>query len=306
MRRPPLRLFALLSLGSALALAACDPPPENSDAPPRKSSSYEPAAPKPAPTSTWEEKGLGHKAKLKGANGKVLGHFEVNLNGSFGTARVKIYASDLVDGVEIRGGGKTTSNDESPFAQLEYDTDFALGSVTLKDVMARTQIDTGLTFEVAVKGYEPAVLTVPPISVRYAVSGSFKDVDKGAVEFKGEPDGAGQRDTLLDLGRVSMIEEIYGNDKKVVQDIDLVAMEEQVETDQTKRCSGYTNGAIEFTLYDSHMRVYDRRTGNLVSETTIKPRKKCPSFAVTSNGKAALTVNDKEKKKWFRKLLKKS
>ena len=306
MRRTPLHLAALLSLGCPFALSACEPPPETTEERPRPKSSYEPAKPKPAPTSTWEEKGLGHQAELKDANGKVLGRFDVDVNGAFGTARLKVYARDLRGDVEIRGGGKTTSNDDSPFASLEFDTDFNLGAVTLKDIMARTQIDTGLTFEVEVKGHEPATLTVPPISVRYAVSGSFEDVDKGAVVFPGEPDGAGQRDTLLDLGNSTTIKEIYGSNKKVVQDIDLVAKEEHVETEQTKKCSGYTNGSIEFTLYESQMRVYDRRTGDLVAETTLMPRKKCPSFAVTSNGKAALTVGDKEKKKWFRKQLKKS
>jgi hypothetical protein len=54
------------------------------------------------------------------------------------------------------------------------------------------------------------------------------------------------RDVLVQINRVDSIEEVIGP-AKLLQDIDLVSLEEQVPTDQRKLCKGYTGGDVNFT-----------------------------------------------------------
>jgi hypothetical protein len=278
-----------------LLLAACD----RGSAP--ASAGYEPRPPPkpaPAPTATWSDDGYAPKLEFEGS----AGDFTADVDGSYGDLLLSVRASQVPDGTVIRYGDKIAKIDNG-YGSLEAPLDYPFGSVELKDAIDyKRKVDIGLEFQIELPRHEPATIQLPPISLRQAASSSFEEVAKGSVEFAGEPEDDGQRETLVQFSIGSSIEEVFGPGK-LVQDIDLVAIEEKIETDERKLCKGYTTGSIDFSIVHSTLRVYDRRTGELTAETTLEPANKCPSMTMTTGGEASLWVSQDAKSKWLRGLI---
>jgi hypothetical protein len=240
------------------------------------------------------------KLEFEGSRGEV----SANVNGSFGQLIVSVRGSDVPTGTVLRYKDQTAKLDNG-YGSLDVTLDYPLGAVEFRDVSDyQRKVDIGFEFQVELPGHEGATVKLPPLSLRGAVSSCFAEVAKGRVEFVGEPADDGLRDTVVQINRVSSIEEVIGP-AKLVQDIDLVALEEQVPTEERKLCKGYTGGDINFTIEHTTIRVYDRRTSELVAETTLVPSNKCPGVAMASDGEGTHYVEQAAKLAWLRGVVEK-
>lgn len=240
------------------------------------------------------------KLEFEGSRGDI----SANVTGSFGDLIVSVHGSDVPTGTVLRYKDQTAKLDNG-YGTLDVTLDYPLGAVELKEVSDyKRKVDIGFEFQVELPSYEGATIKLPPVSLRSAASTSFAEVAKGKVEFVGEPADDGVRDTIVQLNIVHSIEEVIGP-AKLVQDIDLVALEEKVATTERKLCKGYTGGDINFTIEHTILRVYDRRSSELVAETTLVPSNKCPSVAMASNGEASHYVGQDAKLAWLRGVVEK-
>lgn len=280
-----------------LLASACDAGSESAP------SSYQPSPPpkpRPAPAASWSDNGYSPKLEFEGSSGD----FSANVDGSFGELILTVRGSAVPENTVLRYQDKTAKLDGG-YGSLDVTLDYPFGAVELKDVTDyKRKVDLGLEFQVELPGHEPATVKLPPVSLRSAASSSFAEIAKGRIEFVGEPADDGVRDTLVQIDRINSIQEVIGP-AKLLQDIDLVSVEELITTDERKLCKGYTNGSIDFTITHTTMRVYDRRTGEQVAETTLVPSSKCPSVAVTSGGEASHYVEQDAKLKWLRSVVEK-
>lgn len=289
--RQALALFMLLALACD---AGSDPPVPSSRQPPP------PPKPRPAPAASWSDDGMRPKLEFDGSRGD----YSASINGSFGQLIVSVRGSDVPSQTVLRFKDQTAKLDNG-YGSLDVTLDYPLGAVELKDVSDyQRKVDIGFEFQVELPGHEPATVKLPPLSLRSAASSSFAEVAKGRVEFVGEPADDGVRDIVVQINSVHSIEEVVGP-AKLLQDIDLVSIEEQVPTDQRKLCKGYTGGDINFTIEHTSIRVYDRRTSELAAETTLVPSNRCPSVAMATDGEASHYVGQEAKLEWLRSVVEK-
>jgi hypothetical protein len=245
--------------------------------------------------ASWSDDAMRPKLVFDGSQGD----YSASINASFGKLMVFVRGSDVPSHTVLRYEDQTVEIDNG-YGSLDVTLGYPLGAVELEDVVDhQRKVDIGFEFQVELPGHEPATVKLPPLSLRSAASSSFAEVAKGRVEFVGEPTDDGVRDSVVQLNRLNSIEAVIGP-AKLLQDIDLVSIEAQVPTDQRKPCKGYTGGDINFTIEHTTVRVYDRRTSELVAETTLVPSNKCPRVAMATDGQASHYVEQDAKLEWLR------
>ncbi len=184
--------------------------------------------------------------------------------------------------------------------------------VPIKDAIAKApaedsvgkKIDLGLTLQLEIPGYELVTQKLPLQSVKPAIGKGFARIVDRPVTFSSEPEKS-PIDGLLALDR-NRTPRLFGN-PKTTADIDLIAVEDQDDKpSREKTCTGYRKSkAVTLQMFDSDVKLYDRRSGKVLAERKFSASDHCPSFAFVTDGKTSNRVSDTDIDKWARAELQK-
>lgn len=286
---------------STIFLLGCDEGGSNANSGDGDEAAESDGPKKDPPKGEWEDDTLGAKLVFDGKKEAV----EVRLTGKRGKIILNANARNFPKGSKLEVAGRKTTV-ESSYGLLEAPLDdFKLGEVTLADAEDNNaKVKTGAKIAVAWPDTKPFEIEAPELKIRLAVADAIKEIDKAPVNFPGEPEGDGKVDSILWLDINGSLDEVIGSGK-TLQDVDLIATTEQIDTDRFKNCTGYEKGDVNLQAIDEKIVAYDRRTGKAVADKTFQPKDRCPSFVmVSSDGKGKNYVDDADVVAWLKTLLK--
>jgi hypothetical protein len=299
---PGLVCVLLVAFPLVLALGGCDKPSLGSSEEEVEESPEKSTGPKKdPPKGDWEDDIIG--AKLTFDDKKEV--VEVRLTGKRGKMVLSATARDFPKGSKLESGGRKTTVD-TIYGNLDVPLDdFRLGEVALADAQDNdATVKTSAKLSVAWPDTKPLEVDVPALKVRIAVADAIKEIAKAPVSFAGEPEGDGKVDTIVWLDINGSIDEVVGSGK-VLQDVDLIATSEHIDTGRFKKCTGYKEGDVQLEAIEKKVVAYDRRTGNPVSDKTFQPKDRCPSFVmVSADGKGKNYVDEADVVAWLKTLMK--
>jgi hypothetical protein len=263
---------------------------------------------KPAPTTTWVHGALKGIGEVRGIAGEV--RIALASNGLALEAEANYPAT-----VEL--GTTRCTNDRSRGACIAR-LDVTAAVTQLKVASLATVATLDVPVRVQVAGYEDIVQKTPPLSIGGAVAAVLSTAAVGPLVFPGETAPTGPRGLPSTIAIVTAPDS-YSRKVKVigkgllVGDIDAVIMPSDIPTGRTHTCSGYNKSAgfsplpsygpgnekVTFALYDRVLKLYDRRTGEMMTETTLSAPKRCPSY-VSLSSEPKLYVDDDAVEVWAR------
>jgi len=252
----------------------------------------------PAPTLTWDTK---YAVKLKLASkssknrkdpfAKSECKFSLLRDHKTKKAAVEVHCHRLPASLKIRFEGKDyarTQTYTSEFAtyRFHHDIDKRLGGLALKALEEPNNVKLAipLDFTFNFTGYKP--LTVKPPAL-WVSSDLYKSWVGRSVRFASneKPDDGKMSAVLVHKGFTG--HKLVGQGT-TFSDLDWIVHYTDVDTERTRSCGGYQGlGTIKLHLKDAAVTIYNRRTGEIVKEHTIKKlRASCPKSVWVSRKNA--------------------
>ncbi|KIG15604.1 hypothetical protein DB30_05478 [Enhygromyxa salina] len=180
----------------------------------------------------------------------------------------------IVDEVPMRSGLGSVEIVRSPSHEDEL------------DVVSR--VDTGLELSVEVPKYKPRTYELPPINTGGLLREILLGARSGPVELGDEPPGADELDLAIFPRSLSMVLIVCPSCEpdtvKTYADIDWVVFADHERSGKTRKCS-YIGGPVDVPIGQSQVRIYDRRTGELVAEKTFRARSHCPKQVLVDSSR---------------------
>ena len=231
---------------------------------------------KEIPKTEW----TGHaknKITFQEVAGAEITFFPSSANNKFS---LKISAKNLPENTRITVGEKQYTTKKGKYNFFNYDLHSQFGAISLLSVYQENSyktkpLDLDLTFNVTIPGYKPLKEKVPSLNASRAISGLFRSVKNGKITFDGQPKHSDEIDTLL-LAPEFGPPFVVGTGKNV-WDVDLVAIFEDIKTERSKKCP-IKKGSVTINFNDKKISLYNRHSGTLVEEKTIKNTDKCPAY----------------------------
>lgn len=301
----------MLSTALAVALIACD-----------KKALEEAAAKTEALSKEAAKVTSNSNAKLKAPpQGEWKGHFKDRLQlkelpGSqvwfymgtstrSGPLNLKISTRKLPVGTTLVVGDKEFKVDKKRYAFFDLDLSDRVGQLPIAAVYhkrsyRKKRVDLELAFKLTLPGYKALEGNVPPVDPSRSMARFLREVEDGALKFKGEPEHSGKIDTIATAPSTSN-PYVAGRGKKI-SDIDLVVVPEVGETQKSKVCR-FKRGPATISFKNAKVSLYNRHTGEKIAEDTIKNKGRCPMFAMIKNNTGTSRVARKEIEAWAKKAL---
>ncbi len=257
-----------------------------------------PAGPKkPAPKRTWE---TNYKMNIEGVSGEATFFAGSTANSSDDPWTVSAHFS-LPVGTKIVMGKQSTTLTTSGW-HTKVPIVEALAKAPAEEAIGK-ETDLGLSFTLDLPNYEAFEEKLPPQGVRGALAKGFGKIIDRPVTFPNESEKPGPLDGIVVVKGSHQVR-LLGS-SKTISDIDWIAIEETEKVPaHEKPCTGYDKPAT-LQMFDTEVKIYDRRTASVIAERKFAASSTCPSFAFVTAGKIASHVADDEVDKWARAELQK-
>ncbi len=255
---------------------------------------------KPPPTLSrgrhyWELKELP-RAKLS---------WGVHSRPNIGKLMLAFRVQKLRAGTQLALEDRVHTTRDSFMDSVELDISDRVGEMPISSVYRKFSrgtpgIDLKLKFGLTVPGFEPLKGEVPPVALTGAVSRYLARVESGPVKFNGEAEHDGKLDTIA-LLRSHSVQLVAGKGKKI-SDIDLVTLVRPAGIEASRKCR-FSKGPATIEFKNAEVALFNRHTGEKITETVIKNRCKCPTLAFVRRNKGSTQVSHKRIEAWTRKAL---
>lgn len=250
-----------------------------------------------APRPTWE----AQKLTLQGAVGDMT--FSVSDGDSKnGPLVIEAYFSGFPAGTQLSiGSSSATASDTGEFRAKE-DVRAKVGKLSVKSVLG-DDVDLGLEVGIGMPGREVVTTALPPVAIKASLARAFGELPEQGWRFSGEPPYDGEARSVAIVGPPSAKRQVrvLGRAEKV-WDIDWVAIETRAETPRVKPCGGYHRRIdVKLKMYDSTLKVRDRRLGSSITEKVIQASDKCPKNPLLSpDGSTIAYILPADVDRWLR------
>ncbi|MEO1270476.1 MAG: hypothetical protein AAFX99_20505 [Myxococcota bacterium] len=220
---------------------------------------------------------------------------------------INAYFNNFPDGTEFKVGTDEASANTSGYATLDVDMRPMAGAIKVDDIQ-NAKVDLGLKIVIDMPGYKPINEKLPPQTAKSAVGAMLAQVRDKPVTFTGEPKDTGRKPAMAMVeGETSMSSFKVLGPAERVWDIDLVGISTKQESDRTRLCKGYDKApeGVTIKMVDAKVELYDRRSGDLLTESVVKARNACPSFVMINRDdmSAKTYASTRNIESWFRKTM---
>lgn len=249
---------------------------------------------KPAPPQVWEK---NYAMKVEGVSAEASFFAGSTSNASDDPWVLSAHFTMPIGSKIVMGKQSTTLTARGSSWHIKVPILELVGKVSAEDAMGK-EVDLGLSFTVEMPGYEAFEQTLPPQSVREAIASGFGKIVDRPVHFPNEPEKPGPIDGVAVVKSAHQLR-LLGS-SKTVADIDWIAI---VDADRTVSretpCRGYGK-PVTLQMFDSEVKIYDRRTASVIAEKKFAASSTCPTVAFVTNGKITNHADDGDIDKWAR------
>jgi hypothetical protein len=256
-----------------------------------------PATRAPAPVLSWTRANLTFDAPSYSAKPSL--HVGLRAGGADEPLRLGISWSSFPPSSVTFGETRVESDRGRGSFEIALPDQAALRIV---DIDKRTVEIATTPLVIELVGHEPATTKLPPLDAQFALASVLAKVVDHPIQFPG--DG---KDTRIDT--VAVVDEsrleLVGKGT-TLGDLDWVAIASNQPTGKTRTCRGYSGKypSIEITYHAKRVVIHDRRTSEVVAQTTLAPPAGCPQFAfVGPSGSDAVYTARGAVEAWVRGVL---
>lgn len=249
-----------------------------------------------APEYVWEDGQDGPQLVFYPKGARPTYAFAVERSEKTGRAELSVSCERCGNFTRVRVGDQEEVFARKAKKSFALDIENNIGANDLS-ALAKVPLELRVKFEITVtfQNTEPVKVDVDK-KLRFG-AGFFDPWTKGKVRFaeREEPPDDGKRSALLFhmssvSGRLRGGQPVlYGEGTKLT-DLDWIILHESKPTGNVKHCAVSGLGQFDLESVDSQLRVYDRRTGKVVEEHTLRAGPpNCGLVTVKSRGASKLT-----------------
>lgn len=239
----------------------------------------------------WEQ-----SYKLTVAGSKAEATFFMTHDDDKPPLRLRASFTGFPGGTRVEVGSESGVTSESGYWSALVDVKASLLKLSLDELKA--PVDLGLEVVVQPAGGTATKVRLQKQDVKEGLRGAFVRARDGGIDFGPGDTAAAKPRGIAVLGGYSDLD--FVGTARTLQEIDLVALAEEVKPPRAGRRCAFEKGEASLELKDAHVTLFERRTGKRLEETTLRASDECPRFAFVKDGKASSTVPASEAVTWAR------